>query len=271
MVIKLVYLLSLISIIASSTVVSGDSSQGECPVWFKRNENGTCECGSELGGGIHCDPYKQVVSIMVGYCMSFDNAGGSGKEVHKLSRSRGWTNWLADVSMSRHSDTVQLASWQPHAKAKHCYTVKWGGEERLGAWLCRCSYVYVCSVARTQCLRSLWGYWVRLRWKIWAWSTTIQMYTERPLYCHSLQRRWDAWTVWEGLTNVVDIKVDHLQPLLYSLSPSSCLVNLLLVTMHGMQKHIPLHWVLLHEQMCACMSCVKCGPYLYLQVLHPAN
>ena len=74
MIIKLVHLLSLISIIASTTVVPGDRSQGECPVWFKRNENGSCECGSELGGGIHCDPYKQVVSIMVGYCMSFDNS-----------------------------------------------------------------------------------------------------------------------------------------------------------------------------------------------------
>ena len=72
MIIKLlVYLLSLISI-ASSTVVSGDSSRGECPVWFRRNENRSCECGSELGGDIRCDPYKQVVSIMVGYCMSVD-------------------------------------------------------------------------------------------------------------------------------------------------------------------------------------------------------
>ena len=73
MIIKLVHLLSLISI-ASSAVVSGDSSQGECPVWFKRNENGSCECGSELGGEIRCDPYKQVVSIMAGCCMSFDNS-----------------------------------------------------------------------------------------------------------------------------------------------------------------------------------------------------
>ena len=74
MIIELVHLLSLISIIASSAVVSGDSSQGECPVWFKRNENGSCECGSELGGEIRCDPYKQVVSIMAGYCMSVDNS-----------------------------------------------------------------------------------------------------------------------------------------------------------------------------------------------------
>ena len=73
MVIRLVHLLSLISI-ASTTVVSRSNSQGKCPVWFKRNENGTCECGFELGGKIKCDPYKQVVSIMVGYCMSFDNS-----------------------------------------------------------------------------------------------------------------------------------------------------------------------------------------------------
>ena len=71
MIIKLVCLLPLIS---SSIVVSGDSSQGECPVWFKRNENGSCECGSQLGGEIKCDSDKQVVSIIAGYCMSFDNS-----------------------------------------------------------------------------------------------------------------------------------------------------------------------------------------------------
>ena len=69
MIIKIMHLLSLINI-ASSAVVSGDSSQGECPVWFRRNENGSCECGSELGGDIRCDPYKQVMSIMVGYCIT---------------------------------------------------------------------------------------------------------------------------------------------------------------------------------------------------------
>jgi len=73
MVIKLIRLLSLISIIASTTVVSRSSSQKDCSVWFKRNENGSCECGSELGGVIRCDPHKQVVSIMAGYCMSVDN------------------------------------------------------------------------------------------------------------------------------------------------------------------------------------------------------
>ena len=69
----LVYLWFLVSI-ASSTGASEETSQEECSVWFKRNENGSCECGSELGGEIRCDPYKQVVSIMVGYCMSVDNS-----------------------------------------------------------------------------------------------------------------------------------------------------------------------------------------------------
>ena len=69
----LVYLWFLVSI-AISTGASEEISQEECPVWFKRNENGSCECGSELGGEIRYDPYKQVVSIMVGYCMSVDNS-----------------------------------------------------------------------------------------------------------------------------------------------------------------------------------------------------
>ena len=69
----LVYLWFLVSI-ASSTGASEETSQEECPVWFKRNENGSCECGSELGGEIRCDPYKQVVSVMAGYCMSVYNS-----------------------------------------------------------------------------------------------------------------------------------------------------------------------------------------------------
>ena len=64
----IVYLLPLISIV-STTAVSGDSSLREGPVWVKRNENGSCECGSELGGEIKWGSNKQVVSIMVGYCM----------------------------------------------------------------------------------------------------------------------------------------------------------------------------------------------------------
>ena len=44
------------------------------PFGFKRNENGSCECCSELGGEIKCDSDKQVVSIMVGYCMTIDNS-----------------------------------------------------------------------------------------------------------------------------------------------------------------------------------------------------
>ena len=70
MIIKLVQLLSLFSI-AMSTVVTEDK---ECPIWFKRNENGFCECGPLLEGAIECNSDKQVASIMVGYCMSFDNS-----------------------------------------------------------------------------------------------------------------------------------------------------------------------------------------------------
>ena len=120
MIIKVVHLLSLISISASTTVVSGDRSQGECPVWFKRNENGSCECGSELGGGIHCDPYKQVVSIMVGYCMSFDNSSqellvgfnndqGFGQRVH---------NGFSAVYNNLPTDTAKLSELCSDRKRK---------------------------------------------------------------------------------------------------------------------------------------------------------
>ena len=27
---------------------------GQCPTWFKEAEDGTCECGSDLGGAVRC-------------------------------------------------------------------------------------------------------------------------------------------------------------------------------------------------------------------------
>ena len=45
-----------------------------CPTWFQE-KNGTCECGSDLGGTIMCNNYTKTVAIVEGYCMSYDIDG----------------------------------------------------------------------------------------------------------------------------------------------------------------------------------------------------
>ena len=46
------------------------SSVVACPTWFQE-KNGTCECGSDLGGAIMCNNYTKTVAIIDGYCMSY--------------------------------------------------------------------------------------------------------------------------------------------------------------------------------------------------------
>ena len=46
------------------------SSVVACPPWFQE-KNGTCECGSDLGGAIMCNNYTKTVAIIEGYCMSY--------------------------------------------------------------------------------------------------------------------------------------------------------------------------------------------------------
>ena len=45
-----------------------------CPTWFQE-KNGTCECGSDLGGTIMCNNYTKTVAIVEGYCMSYNIDG----------------------------------------------------------------------------------------------------------------------------------------------------------------------------------------------------
>jgi len=48
----------------------------QCPTWFKKTETGLCECGPELGGVIKCDNCTKEVSIVLAYCMTYDNSSG---------------------------------------------------------------------------------------------------------------------------------------------------------------------------------------------------
>ena len=45
---------------------------GQCPTWFREAEDGTCECGSDLGGAVRCNKYTETVSIAAGFCMTYD-------------------------------------------------------------------------------------------------------------------------------------------------------------------------------------------------------
>ena len=55
-------------------LVAVSSALGHCPIWFRETDNGSCECGDELGGQIKCDNSSQRVSIALNYCMTYDNS-----------------------------------------------------------------------------------------------------------------------------------------------------------------------------------------------------
>ena len=53
-------------------VISSVCMAGECPTWLREAEDGTCECGSDLGGAVRCNKYTETVSIATGFCMTYD-------------------------------------------------------------------------------------------------------------------------------------------------------------------------------------------------------
>ena len=55
-------------------VMGVSSGAGQCPTWFKETENGSCECGHDLGAVIRCDKNTKKVSIRAGYCMTYDSS-----------------------------------------------------------------------------------------------------------------------------------------------------------------------------------------------------
>ena len=53
------------------------SSDRECPTWFIPTESGSCECGSELSGDVHCDDSNGEVSLVLGHCMTYNPSTGT--------------------------------------------------------------------------------------------------------------------------------------------------------------------------------------------------
>ena len=44
----------------------------DCPTWTFSAESGLCSCGSHIRGTVKCDPHTYNVSILAGYCMTYD-------------------------------------------------------------------------------------------------------------------------------------------------------------------------------------------------------
>ena len=65
--------MSMLLLVLVFEVVAVISVTGQCFTWFKEAEDGTCQCGSNVGGVIKCDEYTETVYIAVGYCMSMEN------------------------------------------------------------------------------------------------------------------------------------------------------------------------------------------------------
>lgn len=62
---------------SNEPIVSLPPSSTECPIWFEfNNATNRCECGSELGGVVHCDQRWGLVYIIDCYCMTHDNQLG---------------------------------------------------------------------------------------------------------------------------------------------------------------------------------------------------
>ena len=57
-------------------VVGVSSVAGQCPTWFRETENGSCECGPDLEDAIKCNNCSKEVSLVLSYCMTYDNSSG---------------------------------------------------------------------------------------------------------------------------------------------------------------------------------------------------
>ena len=45
----------------------------DCPIWFREAEDGTCECGYNVGSAIQYDNATGQVSLALGYCVTYNN------------------------------------------------------------------------------------------------------------------------------------------------------------------------------------------------------
>ena len=50
-------------------------SNNDCPLWFVPGNNGSCECGNDLGGIVKCNNESREVRLLEWFCMSQDYSG----------------------------------------------------------------------------------------------------------------------------------------------------------------------------------------------------
>ena len=70
---KLAQMYSLQVVLLALVAVSSATCKTECPLWTTFNSiTGKCECGSGLGGVVTCNPDTLEISLLLCYCMTYD-------------------------------------------------------------------------------------------------------------------------------------------------------------------------------------------------------
>ena len=68
--------LLLFAVLMHTWIVTGNpASNDECPLWFVPGNNGSCECGNDLGGIVKCNDATREAYLLEWFCMSQDSAG----------------------------------------------------------------------------------------------------------------------------------------------------------------------------------------------------
>jgi len=51
------------------------AASNDCPLWFIPGDNGSCECGNDLGGVVKCNNESREAFLLESFCMSHDPTG----------------------------------------------------------------------------------------------------------------------------------------------------------------------------------------------------
>ena len=57
------------------SVTGNPAANNDCPLWFVPGDNGTCECGNDLGGIVKCNNVSKQIHLLRCFCMSYDSMG----------------------------------------------------------------------------------------------------------------------------------------------------------------------------------------------------
>ena len=51
------------------------AASNDCPLWFIPGDNGSCECGNDLGGVVKCNNESREAFLLESFCISHDPTG----------------------------------------------------------------------------------------------------------------------------------------------------------------------------------------------------